>query len=117
MHARGHIDDQQFMAAVKFERLLACEAGLRAYDPGRVVVDGGKRFDPIGPHQLDASRELAAARTLLGRSCYAFVSNVCGAGVSLAEAGFGSDHIGKLVAGRMLKICLTDLAEAWGRRR
>ena len=88
--------------------------GLHAADPGRLLVDGGRRGDPIGDRQIDAVRELAAIRHLLGKSCFAVVWSICCRGATLAEAGLGDHKRAKIAAASLLKFCLDDLAERFG---
>ena len=58
--------------------------------------------------------QLAECRDLLGRTCFAIVSSVCGEGHALRDAGFGNDQRGRVVASAVLKFALDDLAENWG---
>ncbi len=52
--------------------------GASAIDYGREHVDGGKAGDPITERQVNAGKELARCRVLLGVRLYGLVSAVCG---------------------------------------
>jgi len=116
LSARGMLAYHQELAARRFEHIfeIAEIGSLHAADPGRLVVDGGRRGDPIGDRQIDAVRELAAIRHLLGKSCFAVVSNICGRGHDLGACGLGTDKQARLAAAAVLRFCLSDLADHWG---
>ena len=113
---RGKLLEHQRLAAARFEGIYwAVESGgVKAVDYGRIMVDGGAHGDGMAPGRLDAAKQLAEVRNLLGKTCFQIVANVCGNGADLKNAGLGSDKTAMIVASNVLKFCLDDLAEAFG---
>jgi hypothetical protein len=66
--ARGVLDAAQVAAATRFRALWEAIGGkgASAIDYGREHVDGGKARDPITERQVNAGKELARCRALLG---------------------------------------------------
>jgi hypothetical protein len=114
LHARGHISEHQVRAADKFRALWEAMggAGAGAIDYAREPVDGGGARDPISVRQMEAGRELARCREILGYRGYTLVSRVCGEGLSLSE--IGSIQRQKTAAAENLRMHLDDLAQLWG---
>lgn len=114
--ARGYLDEAQVRAATRFralwERLGGSGAG--ALDYSREPVDGGPARDPINERQMEAGRELARCRAILGLRGYALVGKVCGQGHSLME--IGSIRRERDTAADNLRGLLDDLAVMWGYR-
>lgn len=112
--SRDSLDAAQVKAADRFRRLWETLGGKGAssIDPGRIVGDGGKMRDPINERQINAGKELARCRTLLGVRGYRLVSLVAGEGHSLSEIAAGKRE--RLTAADMLRWCLDDLAGLWG---
>jgi hypothetical protein len=114
LHARGHISEHQVRAADKFRALWEAMggAGAGAVDYTREPVDGGGARDPISVRQMEAGRELARCREILGYRGYTLVSRVCGEGLSLSE--IGSIKREKIAAAENLRAHLDDLCAMWG---
>jgi hypothetical protein len=112
--ARGKLDAAQVKAADHFRKLWEALGGKGAsgIDPGRIVVDGGKMPDGISHRQLAAGQELRKCRALLGVRGYQLVALVCGQGMALNEIATSKRE--RLTAADMLRMCLDDLAAAWG---
>ncbi|TJW40943.1 MAG: hypothetical protein E5W83_27170, partial [Mesorhizobium sp.] len=64
---RGVLDAAQIKAATRFRALWEALGGKGAsgFDPGRIVVDGGKMPDGISQRQINAGQELRKCRALL----------------------------------------------------
>jgi hypothetical protein len=85
--------------------------GAGAIDYGREHVDGGKARDPITEREVNAGKELARCRALLGVRMYGLVSAVCGEGFALTELLASKRE--RLTAADMLRMGLDDLAAMW----
>ncbi|MER9596092.1 hypothetical protein [Mesorhizobium sp. M0244] len=111
--ARGQLDASQVAAADRFRRHYEALGGrgVKAIDPGRFQVDGGKPRDHFTDAQMNAGRELAKCRALLGVRGYRLVSLVAGEGRSLCEIAAGKRE--RLTAADMLRWFLDDLAAMW----
>ena len=114
LHARGKLDDAQKEAADRFRALWeACGgAGAGAMDYSRTHVDGGGARDPISERQVDAGKELASIRMLLGKRNYDLVCKVCGQGLSFSD--ITTDARAKLTMADNLRDSLNDLAQLYG---
>ena len=114
LFARGKLDEAQKKAADRFRATWeACGgAGTGAMDYTRTHVDGGAARDPISERQVDAGKELAGCRLMLGKRNYDLVCKVCGQGLSFSE--ITTDQRAKLTMADNLRTSLDDLAEAWG---
>jgi hypothetical protein len=118
MHARGHLNDSQAAAAARFQRLCETLRGGPTHAAGFAeYVDGGRSRDPFGDHQLNAGKQLHAAKQVLGQRCFVLVERICAQGQALTDAGLGSDRQARTAASLMLKLCLDDLSALWGYRR
>ncbi|MEZ2131886.1 MULTISPECIES: hypothetical protein [unclassified Sinorhizobium] len=114
MAAKGHISQHQLQAALRFRRLseLLGGAGAGSLDLSVERVDAGGARDPIGLHQMDAGRQLAKCRELLGVRAYEIMSKVAGQGFAIAE--LGRTHRERTTLADYLKDGLDVLAEHWG---
>ncbi|MGR9055500.1 hypothetical protein ACU8NH_06230 [Rhizobium leguminosarum] len=113
MAARGVLDAAQVAAATRFRALWEALGGkgAGAIDYGKEHVDGGKARDPITEREVNAGKELARCRALLGARMYGLVSAVAGEGYALTEIFEGKRE--RLTAADMLRMGLDDLAELW----
>ncbi|MGO7508909.1 hypothetical protein ACC677_02595 [Rhizobium ruizarguesonis] len=113
MAARGVFDAAQVAAATRFRALWESIGGkgAGAINYGKEPVDGGKARDPITEREVNAGKELAKCRELLGVRLYGLVSAVCGEGYALTEIFAGKRE--RLTAADMLRMGLDDLAELW----
>jgi hypothetical protein len=114
LFARGKLDDAQKKAADRFRAVWeACGgAGTGAMDYSRTHVDGGGARDPISERQVDAGKELASIRVMLGRRNYDLVCKVCGQGLSFSD--ISQDSRTRLTMADNLRDSLDDLAASWG---
>ncbi len=114
LFARGKLDEAQKKAADRFRATWeACGgAGTGAMDYTRTHVDGGGARDPISERQVDAGKELASCRVLLGARNFSLVSKVCGQGLSFGD--ITTDQRAKLTMADNLRDSLDDLAAVWG---
>ncbi|AJD41266.1 hypothetical protein C9413_24315 [Rhizobium sp. SEMIA 4085] len=112
--SRGVLDAAQVAAADRFRALFEAMGGkgASAIDYGREHVDGGKARDPITERQVNAGKELARCRALLGVRMYRLVSAVCGEGFALTELLASKRE--RLTGADMLRMGLDDLAGLWG---
>lgn len=113
LFARGKLDDAQKKAADRFRAIWeACGgAGAGAMDYSRTQVDGGGARDPISERQVDAGKELASIRIMLGKRNYDLVCKVCGQGFSFSD--ITSDPRARLTMADNLRDSLDDLAASW----
>ena len=114
LFARGKLDEAQKKAADRFRATWeACGgAGTGAMDYTRTHVDGGGARDPISERQVDAGKELAGCRVMLGARNFSLVSKVCGQGLSFGD--ITTDQRAKLTMADNLRDSLDDLARGWG---
>lgn len=114
LFARGKLDQAQKQAADRFRATWeACGgAGTGAMDYTRTHVDGGGARDPISERQVDAGKELARCRSLLGQRNYDLVCKVAGQGLSFGD--ITTDQRAKLTMADNLRTSLDDLAQVWG---
>ena len=91
LRAKNAIDECQYGAAELFRRLFEAMGGkgARAIDYSREFVEGGRFPDPIGDHQIDADKRLAAAYEALAKAhglyAWRLVGYICGEGRSVHE--------------------------------
>src|SRR5262245_54813789 len=66
-HAHNDIDDAQYKAGRKWQRLqeLCAVGSVQAIDPTKEAVDGGRFSEPIGDHQMAAAQEISEAQEQL----------------------------------------------------
>lgn len=114
LFARGKLDEAQKKAGDRFRAVWeACGgAGTAAMDYARTHVDGGGARDPISERQIDAGKELASCRVMLGQRNFALVCKVCGQGLSFSD--ITTDARAKLTMADNLRDSLNDLAQAYG---
>lgn len=114
LFARGKLDEAQKKAADRFRAIWeACGgAGAGAMDYSRTHVDGGGARDPISERQVDAGKELASIRILLGKRNYDLVCSVCGQGYSFSD--ITRDPRARLTMADNLRDSLNDLAQLFG---
>ena len=116
MAARGHLEEHQVQAAVRFRRLWETLGGKGAgsFDYSREPVDGGGPREPITDRQIDAGLRLKECQTYIGRRAFIIVEKVAGEGRSIAE--LGATHRERTTLADYLKDALDDLASLWGYR-
>ena len=119
MHARGQVDDAQLAAAREWQRFYeGSEVGsIRAIDPAKEAVDGGRMQDPISDRQIRASAEMAKADKRLGYDGKMLVMDILGRRLSIREAAERRGEFtrsGWEYTGRRFRECLESLAVLWG---
>lgn len=76
-HARGHIDEAQYRAGRRFQNLFErAERPVRAIDPSKEAVDGGKAIDPLTDGQIKALAGLRQSYEELGQDGSAIIHDV-----------------------------------------
>ena len=119
LQSRSQIDDAQFTAGRHWQKLhQSSTIGIiRAIDPGKEAVDGGKSPEPITDKQIDAFRQLSESYKALGTFGGRLVFDILGEGRAIAEAaamrGCKKD-IEINYIGRRFRECLETLAIHWG---
>ena len=122
MRTRGHIQEWQLLAGRRWQQLVdqAQIGGIKALDPGKDAVDGGRLPDPLTDHQAFALRELKAVDERLGPERAALIRDILGRRMTLtqvaAERGYTSGYMASKLAGK-LRESLDDMAELFGLAR
>lgn len=119
MKSKGQIDDCDYVAGRHWQAAWenAEIGGIRAIDPSREMVDGGRLPELLTDTQRDAVQDLKAAREALGREGHSLIRDVLGNGLSIAEAadsrGLWSETDRKYI-GKRFRECLSTLALRFG---
>lgn len=119
MFSRSQIDHAQLEAGREWQRHHEnSEIGsIRAIDPGKEAVDGGRMPEPITDRQAKAVRQLKIADAKLGQEGSALVRDILGSRLSVTEAahkrGMKGDADIKYI-GKRFRECLELLAVLWG---
>jgi hypothetical protein len=114
MLARKEIDQAQFDAGRLYEKYaeMAEIGNIRAIDPAREAVDGGRGYEGITDRQIDAVRQLAEAARVLGAKGEAVVRTTLIDRRRFNQLGL-SDRASTAVRVRFFTY-LEILAEFWG---
>src|SRR5260221_13407202 len=88
LHSRRQIDDAQFQAGRKWQRLHECSTigVIQAIDPAKEAVDGGMMREFLTDKQIDAFKQLTESYKELGTYGGKLVSQILGQGMSIADA-------------------------------
>jgi hypothetical protein len=118
LYIRSQINTAQFEAGRKFQRLVeeAQIGGIKAIDPAKESVDGGRIPEPITDQQIKACRELNRAYRELGQEGAALMHDIAGDGMSVILAAGKRHMTSKLeikYVGRRFRECLESLAVLW----
>lgn len=119
MQSRHQIDDAQFAAGRHWQRLHQCSTVgvIRAIDPGKEAVDGGRMPEAITDKQIDAFTALRQSYEKLGAYGSQLVFEILGEGRGIREAaslrGCQTDMEINYF-GRRFRECLETLAIHWG---
>ena len=107
LRSRGVLGDSEFATALQFQSLLNVMDGLKAFDPGQIRVDGGRRVGAgFGQHQVDAGRRLRESRDLLGERQYQLLQMTCAHGCALGELpGYGNTPRARHFVTDLLRLC------------
>jgi hypothetical protein len=119
MKAKGQIDPCDYVAGRHWQAAWenAEIGGVRAIDPTREAVDGGRQWEALTDTQRRAAQDLKAAREALGREGHLLICDVLGAGMSIAEAARNRGLISEAdrkYAGKRFRECLSTLAIRFG---
>lgn len=119
LHASGQIDSVQFLSGRHWQYCHErSEVGtVKAIDPGKEAVDGGRLADPISQVQQRAIADLGKARRALGDEGNGLVRNILGEGLTVRQAaerrGKFSEAERKYV-GKRFRECLDTLSVVFG---
>ncbi len=119
MQAAGQIDQCQYNAGRHWQKALELsEVGtVKAIDPAKEAVDGGRLADPISEPQRKAIRDLARVDQRLGSEGAILVRDVLGKGMTIAQAadrrGLTSEPNRKYL-GKRFRECLDSMALVLG---
>jgi hypothetical protein len=118
LFARKHIDEAQYQGGrayqADFER---AGASIRAFDYGRVIVDGGQAPADISDGQMKAVDRLVAADGALGTKGVKLVQDVLVHGFSMEQVAASRGQAGQRAVeyfGKRFRECLDDLAKVYG---
>lgn len=118
MFSRSQIDQAQLEAGRRWQKHHEeSEIGsIRAIDPGKEAVDGGRMPEALSDRQIDAFRALAIADAKLGQEGCALVRDVLGHRLTIAAAahkrGMSGESEMKYI-GKRFRECLETLAVLW----
>lgn len=119
LFARQQIDEAQLAAGRKWQELYeGSEVGsIRAIDPTKEAVDGGRIPEPITDRQIKALRKLDEAHKWLGNDSYGIVFTVLGHRMMLKDAAEKHNFTTAREVdyfSRRFKDGLEELAKLWG---
>ncbi len=119
LYSRKHIDHGQYMAGRKWQALYEMSGigGVRAIDPTKEAVDGGRMPEMLTDVHRSAVKRLALLGRALGMEGEALIKDVLGRGYSLelaaAARGTTSERERRYL-GHRLRECLETLAVELG---
>lgn len=119
MEAAGQIDSVQFLAGRHWQfAYVRCEiGGVRAIDPTKEAVDGGRLADPLNEVVKKAIADIARASSALGNEGDSLIRDVLGSKKTVAMAadarGLGTES-GRKYLGKRFRECLDTLAGVFG---
>jgi len=119
MYSRSVIDSAQFQAGRKWQRLAerSTIGAIRAIDPSKEAVDGGRLPEPLTDSQIKAFRELNEAHRRLGEWGCALMRDLLENQMAMGKMA----EKYKLTTARQMTFlslrireCLEDLGKLWG---
>jgi len=119
MLARGLIDQARYLAGRRWQELheRSTIGAIRAIDPGKEAVDGGKTPEPLTDSQIKAFRELNSAYMRLGEWGTALMRDLLENQMAMAKMaekyGLTTGRQANFMSMRVRE-CLEDLAKLWG---
>jgi hypothetical protein len=119
MHNSRQVDEAQFLAGRHWQRQHeTAELGvIKAIDPTKEAVDGGRFAEPLTDEKAKALGALARSARLLGLEGNAIVNDILGAGMTVRQAAekrnLSTEQERKYV-GRRFRECLDTLAHFFG---
>lgn len=119
LHARRQIDDAMLAAGRRWQKYFdEAEIGnVRAIDPGKEAVDGGKFPEMLTDTQIKAFRALERADIELGRVGKVLIRDILGDNLSVKQASFRRGRLTEAhikFTGLQFRECLNVLAVLWG---
>jgi hypothetical protein len=119
MQAKGQIDQCDYVAGRHWQAAWenAEIGGVRAIDPGREMVDGGRLPELLTDTQRRAAQDLSAARGALGHEGHALICDVLGRGMSITQAACNRglvSEVDRKYTGKRFRECLSTLAVRFG---
>lgn len=119
MNAKGQIDQCDYVAGRHWQAAYENSeiGGVRAIDPGKEAVDGGRMPEMVTDQQRRAAQDLKAARNALGPEGNALVTDVLGKGWSITQAALQRGRTSerdRLYIGARFRECLNTLAIRFG---
>jgi hypothetical protein len=115
MLARNQIDRAQYAAGRKWQQYheRAAVGTVKAVDPSKTPVDGGKIPEPLNDRQVEAVRKLNEARKELGAADTELIYLILGERWQIRQvaAHRGKDHN---YIGKRFRDALETLATLWG---
>jgi hypothetical protein len=119
MLSRGVIDQALYLAGRKWQNLheRSTIGSIGAIDPTKEAVDGGKMREPLSDSQINAFKELQAAKIMLGAGGARLMMNLLEDQLSMASLGklYECDTGRKLnFLSLRVRECLGDLGKLWG---
>lgn len=119
MRARKQIDEAQFIVGRLWQTHHENSeiGGVKAIDPTKEAVDGGRMAEPLGEIQIRAFRRLNEARTALGFQGHYLISCILGERLSVQQTstrlGLTTEREFNYIS-RRFRECLETLAKLWG---
>jgi hypothetical protein len=119
MMAKKQIDQCDYVAGRHWQAAYEnAEIGhVRAIDPSKEAVDGGRIPEVLTDQQRRAVQDLKAARAALGPEGYALIVDVLAKGWSISQAAAERGRFKereRLYVGSRFKECLSTLAKRFG---
>lgn len=119
MKSKKQIDQCDYVAGRHWQAAWenAEIGGVRAIDPGKEAVDGGRLPEVLTDQQRRAVVDLKNAREALGREGNQLVCDVLGAGMSISQAAVArglSSEADRKYTGKRFRECLSTLAVRFG---
>jgi hypothetical protein len=119
MKSKDQIDQCDYIAGRHWQAAWEnAEIGsVRAIDPTREAVDGGRLPDMLTDIQRRAMQDLKAARGALGREGHSLICDVLGRGLSIGQAASNrglSSEADRKYTGKRFRECLSTLAIRFG---
>jgi hypothetical protein len=119
MKSKGQIDDCDYVAGRHWQAAWenAEIGGVRAIDPTREAVDGGRMPELLTDTQRRAVQDLKAARGALGQEGHLLIRDVLSAGMSITQAACSRGLLSEAdrrYIGKRFRECLSTLAVRFG---
>ncbi len=119
MKAKKQIDQCDYVAGRHWQAAYEnSEIGaVRAIDPSKEAVDGGRLPEPVTEMQRRAMQDVRAARECLGSEGNQLIVDILGKGWSISQAAVARGRLSdddRRYVGRRFRECLASLAKRFG---